>query len=111
MAMNGHVFFDDDAEGASNGGGGTQKLCVARKVHLIKGWSWYDQTGCEKDAYNYKMWEVVGPCDGSCVSASDLPPHAEELVQKFLTNGVKGKWELKTLRYPREDYPWVYEEA
>lgn len=105
----GHVFFDEDSEGSSNGGGGKERLCVEQKVHLEHGWGWYDQTGCEKDAYDGEEWRVIGPCDNSCVPFSDLPAEAEELVKKFFATGEKEVWEKNTPRYTRESHPWLFQ--
>ena len=101
-----------DHEGASNGGGTTAKLCFNDTVHLFHAHSWYDQSGCEKSAYNYEVYEVIGPCDGSCRSGEDLPPYAESLIQKFIVSGgkEKSKWEKQTPIYPPEKYPWLYKD-
>jgi len=98
------VFFyrSDDDEGASNGGGFTRLLCVDRKVHVTHSGSWYDQTGCEYDAFDSENWEVTGPCDGSCTPKGFLTVEAVDLVNRFLSSDGKDlyEWSKTTKRYP-----------
>lgn len=100
------IIFRSKGDSASNGGGDITRFCVDRKVHITCSTSWYDQTGCEADAYDSEYWGDLEPCDGSCISKMELPHCAEKLVQRFLESGGKerGKFSQETLRYPWAKY-------
>ena len=95
------IVYRSEGDSASNGGHDTSWVCVDRKVHLTHATLWYDQTGCEQDAYDSEFWGDLAPCDGSCLSEIELPVCAEKLVQNFFESGGKDCKEFaqKTLRY------------
>ena len=99
--MKAHLF-KSDYDGASNGGSGSDEVCVDRKVHLTLLDSWYDQSGDPGSACDSVRYQVLGPCDGSCLPTRELPPEAEELVLKFLASDGQelGTYERSTARYP-----------
>lgn len=102
------IIYRSEGDSASNGGGSTAWLCVDRKVHIKRSTSWYDQTGCETEAYDLESWGDLGPCDGSCLPKMELPQCAEKLIQRFLESGGK---ECSGFSQETPRYPWAkYEE-
>lgn len=79
------AFFDESME-ASNGGGGTTKVCVDGKVHITLSYSWMDN-------YDSVFYGDLQPCDGTC--QKELPPEAEELVKRFLASDGKNRGEFR----------------
>lgn len=100
-------YRSDEDEGASNGGGFTNLLCVDRAIHVTQSGCWYDQTGCEYDAYSSESWDVTGPCDGSCTPKGCLTTEAVDLVTRFIESGGKEmcKWSKTTKLYPDAKQP------
>ena len=96
------LYRSDDEEGASNGGGFTKLLCVDRHVHVEHKGGWYDQTGCEAEAFDSETWKVIGHCDLSCTPEGSLSDEAVHLVNRFLSSEGRDlcEWSRTTKRYP-----------
>lgn len=67
-------------------GTGSELHCVDG-VHLNYDWGYEDS----KRTYP-PHWEVIGPCDGSCIVEREVPPQVAELVSVFKSTGTKSKW-------------------
>lgn len=95
-------LYQNDEDSASNGGGSIKFLCVDRHVHVEHKSDWYDQTGCEAEAYDAETWKVTGPCDGSCTPHGSLADEAVDLVNRFLSSEGRDlcEWSRTTKRYP-----------
>ncbi|MDO8523151.1 MAG: hypothetical protein Q7S12_02605 [bacterium] len=72
------------------------------RVHVMQTEAWYDQTGCEADAFDSETWKVIGPCDDSCLSKGSLANEAVDLVNRFLSSEGMDlcEWSRTTKRYP-----------
>jgi|GEM_PF-1950178 len=83
-------------EGASNGGGGEQLIAVDigdQRVYLKHTYSWYNQTGDEKNSYSKDSYEVVS-VDEEPFCEIPLVEEVKAFLEQFAKNGLQGKPEL-----------------
>jgi len=92
--MNGKAF-DNDFDGASNGGFRGSSICIDNKVHVLTSEDWYDVLNTGEFVNRSETIEVV-PCDGSCpadrslLQDEEVPPEVEWAVNELFKREEEG---------------------
>lgn len=83
-------------EGESNGGGGESLFVVelaGRRIYLKHSYSWYDQTGDEKNSYTHDTYEIVS-VDKEPFAETKLREEVQAFLKQFAANNFTGGTEL-----------------
>lgn len=83
-------------EGASNGGGGESLFVIelaGRRIYLEHSYSWYDQSGDEKNSYAEDTYKIVS-VDKEPFRETKLREEVQAFLKQFAANDFTGGTEL-----------------